>query len=417
MAQHNLRTVVSFEFYRTISKKRFWIGTLAVPLIMAVVFGLIFLSNSTTKSASDAQKSATFSISYTDASGLITAAEAAAFRATKASSPEKGQAAVKAGTVDAYFDFPADPATSAVQVYGVDQGLFENNKYSAVAQAMLTQAVNARIGSPQLAALTGSHPTVDVKTFRGGVESGGFNAAIPSLFYIVIFYGLIILLAGQMLSSTLEEKENRVTEMILTTLKPTTLISGKVLALFAVGLVQIVVFASPIIIGYLFFRRQISIPDLDLSSLIFNPGQMIIGFLILVGGFALFTTTLVAIGAVMPTAKEAGNFMAVVIALIFVPFYALSLIFSNPQALIVQVFTYFPLSAPVTAMLRNGLGSLSLVEAATVIAILYAGAVLMFLLGVRLFQYGSISYNSKVNIRTALSSGRKAASPVVTVSR
>lgn len=155
MAQHNLRTVVSFEFYRTISKKRFWIGTLAVPLIMAVVFGLIFLSNSTTKSASDAQKSATFSISYTDASGLISAAEAAAFRATKASSPEEGQAAVKAGTVDAYFDFPADPATSAVQVYGVDQGLFENNKYSAVAQAMLTQAVNARIGSPQLAALAG----------------------------------------------------------------------------------------------------------------------------------------------------------------------------------------------------------------------------------------------------------------------
>ena len=211
-----------------------------------------------------------------------------------------------------------------------------------------------------------------------------------------------------MLSSTLEEKENRVTEMILTTLKPTTLISGKVLALFAIGLVQIVVFASPVIVGYIFFRRQVNIPDFDLSSLVFEPGPMVAGFLILVGGFALFTTTLVAIGAVMPTAKEAGNFMAVVIALIFVPFYAVSLIFSNPQAMIVQVFTYFPFSAPVTALLRNGLGSLSSGEAAIVIAILFTGAVAMFFLGVRLFQYGSISYNSKVNIRTALSSGHRA---------
>ncbi|HJV98603.1 MAG TPA: ABC transporter permease, partial [Arthrobacter sp.] len=126
------------------------------------------------------------------------------------------------------------------------------------------------------------------------------------------------------------------------------------------------------------------------------------------GGFALFTTTLVAIGAVMPTAKEAGNFMAVVIALIFVPFYSVSLVFSNPQAMIVQVFTYFPFSAPVTALLRNGLGSLSAGEAAIVIAIVFIGAVAMFFLGVRLFQYGSISYTSKVNIRTALSSGRQA---------
>lgn len=417
MAQHNLGTVVSFEFFRTITKKRFWAGTLSVPLIMAVVFGLIYISNTSTASAADAQENAQFSIAYTDASGLITPEQAAAFKAEKAASADAGIEAVKAGTVDAYFDFPADPATDAVTVYGADEGLFENNKYSAVAQAMLTQAVNARIGSAELSTLAAGDATIDVKTYRGDVESGGFNAALPPLAFLVIFYALIILLAGQMLSSTLEEKENRVTEMILTTLKPTTLISGKVLALFAVGAVQMAVFASPFVIGYLFFREQVSIPDFDLTTLVFEPVPMIIGFLLLVGGFALFTTTLVAIGAVMPTAKEAGNFMGVMMALIFVPFYAISLIFSNPQALIVQVFTYFPFSSPVTAMLRNGLGSLSTIEATIVIAILFIGSVAMFFLAVRLFQYGSISYTSKVNIKTALSDGRKAAPPATTSTR
>ncbi|MDF9277399.1 ABC transporter permease [Arthrobacter sp. EH-1B-1] len=407
MAQHNLGTVVSFEFVRTISKKRFWVGTLSVPLIMAVVFGLIFISNSATASAADAQESAEFSISYTDASGLITPEQAAAFGAEEAASPEEGVNAVQTGAVDAFFDFPADPASSDIKVYGADQGLFENNKYSAVAEAMLTQAVNTQIGSPDLVTLAAGDASIALTTYQDGKETGGFNAVIPPLMFLVIFYGLIILLAGQMLSSTLEEKENRVTEMILTTLKPTTLISGKVLALFGIGLVQMVIFASPIVIGYLFFREQISIPELDLAALVFEPVPMIIGFLLLIGGFALFTTTLVAIGAVMPTAKEAGNFMGVMMALIFVPFYAISLIFSNPQALIVQIFTYFPFSSPVTAMLRNALGSLSVAEASIVIAILFIGAVLMFFLAVRLFQYGSISYTSKVNIRTALRSGRR----------
>jgi ABC-2 type transport system permease protein len=103
--------------------------------------------------------------------------------------------------------------------------------------------------------------------------------------------------------------------------------------------------------------------------------------------------------------------MGVMMALIFVPFYAVALVISDPHAVIVQIFTYFPFSAPVTALLRNGFGSLNLLEAGIVIVILFAGAAVMLRLAVRLFQYGSISYTSKVNIRTALRTrSRRAAS-------
>lgn len=402
MAQHNLCTVAGFEFTRVVTKKWFWAGTMAVPLIMAVVFSLMGASNTTTATASETQQSAGISIAYTDQSGLITARQAAAFGASKAPSREDGIKAVQSGSVDAFFEFPANPAKSPVNVYGADRGLFENDKYSTTAHTMLSQAVIAKIGSAELLALTGNAARIDVKTYRGTMEAGGINAVIPPLLFLMIFYMLIFLLAGQMLNSALEEKENRVTEMILTTLKPATLISGKVLALFAVGLLQMVIFASPIVIGYVFFREQINIPAFDFSALIFEAVPMITGFLILIGGFALFTTTLVAVGAVMPTAKEAGNLMGVIIVLAFVPLYGGSMIISAPQDMAVQIFTYFPFSAPVTALLRNGMGSLSTAEAAIVIAILYVSAALMFRLSVRLFQHGSISYTSRVNIRAAL---------------
>ena len=405
MAQHNLGTVIGFEFIRTVTKRRFWIGTLSVPVIMAVVFGLIFLSNTTTDTASQAQSSAEFTLSYTDASGLITPQDAALFGARPAESAAAGIQAVQSGALEAYFDFPARPDTEVVHVYGADKGIFENGKYAAVAQAMLTHAVEQKIGSAELSTLATGKAQIETVTYDGTQESGGLGSVIPPLVFLVIFYGLIVLLAGQMLNSTLEEKENRVTEMILTTLKPTTLIAGKVIALFAIGLVQMIVFLSPILIARLLLPEQLNPAALDLPPLIFDPARMTIGFLILFGGFALFTTTLVAIGAVMPTAKEAGNVLGVMMALIFVPFYAVALVVSDPHSVIVQIFTYFPFSAPVTALLRNGFGSLNPLEAGIVILILFVGATVMLRIAVRLFQYGSISYTSKVNIRTALRAG------------
>jgi ABC-2 type transport system permease protein len=186
--------------------------------------------------------------------------------------------------------------------------------------------------------------------------------------------------------------------MILTTLNPTTLIIGKVIALFMVGLVQILVFLTPIVAGYLFFRDKLALPDLDLSTISFEPGTLIVGTLLLLGGFTVFTGVLVAIGAIMPTAKDAGTIFGPLMMLIFVPFYAISLIISDPRAPIVQIFTYFPLSAPVTAMLRNGFGTLTALEATIVIAELFIIGFLILRLAVHLFRYGSIQYSSKLSV-------------------
>jgi ABC-2 type transport system permease protein len=124
---------------------------------------------------------------------------------------------------------------------------------------------------------------------------------------------------------------------------------------------------------------------------------MFIGFMLLVGGFTLFTGTLVAVGAIMPTAKEAGNVFGVVTALLFAPFWVISLVASDPQSLIVQIFTYFPYSASVTGMMRNGLGSLGNVSSAIVITELFVFGFLILKLAIRLFRYGSIEYSKRVS--------------------
>jgi ABC-2 type transport system permease protein len=112
----------------------------------------------------------------------------------------------------------------------------------------------------------------------------------------------------------------------------------------------------------------------------------------------------------MPTVKEAGTMLAPVIILLFIPLYAVALIVSDPQAPIVQIFTYFPLSAPVTALLRNAFGSLSPAEAATVIVELFVLGFAALRLAVHLFRYGSIEYGRKLSLKSVF--GHATAVPV-----
>lgn len=403
MRLHNLSNVISFEILRTVKKKRFWIGMLAMPLMIVVIFSLIVLSNANTAKTTKNQKNAHFSFEYVDSSGLIDANIVAKLKGTTAVNETVGISLVKSGKIDAFFVYPAHPSKAPIEVYGKDKGVFDNDKYSSVALMILQASIEKKIGSAELTAIDRGGIKSTTITYKDGKVAGGLNALIPSMLFLVIFYIIIILLGNQMLTSTLDEKENRVTEMILTTINPTNLVLGKVISLFALGVLQMVIFAMPSVIGYAFFRSDLHLPNIDFSHLVFDPQQMTLGALMLLGGFALFTGTLVALGAAMPTAKDAGPIFGGLITLIFVPFYVFSLIASAPKALIVQIFSYFPYSAPVTGMLRNGFGTLPLWQGIFVVAELWILAAIVLRLAVRLFRYGSIEYSRKLSIREIFS--------------
>ena len=108
MTRHNLGTVIRFEVVRTLSKRRFWIATLAVPILLVIVFLLVFVSSSASDKAAEEQKYAQFSFEYTDASGLVDSTVVATLDGQKITDPAAGVAAVKDGTVEAFFDYPAE---------------------------------------------------------------------------------------------------------------------------------------------------------------------------------------------------------------------------------------------------------------------------------------------------------------------
>ena len=398
---HNLRTVYKFEVIRTLKKKSFWIMAFSFPLMIGVIIGIVYLSNKTTDENIEKMKEEKYSVLITDESGVIKPALSSAFGAETVQSKQAGIDKVKSGEKDAYFYFPADLSTAEVEVYGKDSGLFENSKYESVAKYLLAESASGNADKNTTAILS-QKVQFSSTAYKDGEVYEGFKQMIAPGIFLVLFYFLIAMFGNQMLTSTVEEKENRVIEMILTTVKAKTLIVGKILALITLAFLQGILVIAPALIAYFIFKDSLSLPAIDLSGIPFDWYRITAAIVIFISSFLFFTGLLVAIGAASPTAKEAGGFIGVVMMLLFGPLYAASLFISSPESPFVQFMTLFPLTAPIPALLRNAVGNLSQVETILVIVILAISAYVTMIIAVRMFKYGAIEYSKKISLRAVL---------------
>ena len=403
---HNLGTVFKFETIRVLKKPTFWLMALGFPLMFAALYGIMFWSQSTTMQAAKELEKQEFSLAVTDDSKLVRPELLMAAKTKTVESKEAGINDVKNGKIDAYIYFPKDISKQKVEVYGKDVGLFQNGKYGAVAQSLLSQSVASSVSQAQVAILQ-NKVQLSSTTYLDGKEHGGINEMIAPGLFLVIFFMLITFFGNQMLTSSTEEKENRTVEMLLTMVKTDTLITGKILSLMVLALIQMLVIILPVAAGYLAFGSKLQLPNMDLSLLVFDPVRIGLALVIFLASFMMFTGMLVTLGAMMPTAKEASQWFGLVIMLIFGPFYGITAFVSFPDSPFVKFLSLFPFTAPIPLLLRNAVGNLPAWEGLLGVALLIVAAVLVLWLAVRIFRYGAMLYDSKLSL-SALRMKRKA---------
>ena len=403
---HNLGTVFKFETIRVLKKPTFWLMALGFPLMFAALYGIMFWSQSTTMQAAKELEKQEFSLAVTDDSKLVRPELLMAAKTKTVESKEAGINDVKNGKIDAYIYFPKDIGKQKVEVYGKDVGLFQNGKYGAVAQSLLSQSVASSVSQAQVAILQ-NKVQLSSTTYLDGKEHGGVNEMIAPGLFLVIFFMLVTFFGNQMLTSSTEEKENRTVEMLLTMVKTDTLITGKILSLMVLALIQMSVIVLPVAAGYLAFGSKLQLPNMDLSLLVFDPVRIGLALVIFLASFMMFTGMLVTLGAMMPTAKEASQWFGLVIMLIFGPFYGITAFVSFPDSPFVKFLSLFPFTAPIPLLLRNAVGNLPAWEGLLGVALLIVAAVLVLWLAVRIFRYGAMSYDSKLSL-SALRMKRKA---------
>lgn len=374
--------VFRFELARTLRRKTFWIAAIAAPLVLGVLV-LILIAGSKQSAQGGQDPQAVTDFLYTDASGYIDHARATDMGGSLAASEDQAIGQIEDGSAQAYFAFPEDPSTNPVQVYGQDLGFAKSQSYGAAADRLLDHSVSNRIGSKELVNLAAGSATFETHTYTSGKITGGIAAAIPPSVMALLFLTVVLFLGPQLLTSSVEEKENRISEMILTSTTAGVLLFAKICAVAVTGLIQLSV---PVLFGMIGWAAVGSLIPISGGA----PGTVMLlacGSLT-VAGLLLFAGALVIIGALMPTAKEASAVFGVLLLCLLVPVYAVPILGFTPDSAMANALELIPFTAPVAVLVEAGSGVASAgYVAGTALWIAVAGGALL-LAGLRLYRRG-----------------------------
>ncbi len=306
--------------------------------------------------------------------------------------PAAASSALQRGTIDAVVVVPAD-LTAAGRIEfaeSPDQGLAQI--VSAAVVGLRVDAVLDASDVDQVAlAAAQQPPTVVALDPETEVDEGRF---------LVANIGAVLILVGifsfgfTVLTGVVEEKQSRVVEVVLSTVRPRDLLIGKVLGIGVLGVVQLFVFVGAAL-GAATLTDSLTLPTT-------TPGTLIQLALWFVLGYTLYATALGFLGALASRMEEASNASTPVTTVAIVSYFvAIFGVMDDPDGLVATVATFLPPSAPFVVPLRAAFEAIAPWEIGVAIATTLAGIWILFTVGARVYAGAVLQTAGRMKIRDA----------------
>ena len=235
-------------------------------------------------------------------------------------------------------------------------------------------------------------------------EEAEIGAAVLAFVFAGMVLFAVFVGAGGLVQSVAEEKENRMIEVLLTSVRPLSIMAAKVLALGLAGLVLIAIWTGSVLA--LVPRIFDTFPDAPVFQA--DPLLLIWVASFFLTGYFFAAVVLAGIGAATTGVKEANQAAALVIVPMMAPVYGLIIILSNPDGLLARTLSFIPFTAPVTMMLRLAAGEPNTLEVIGSLAVLVLTGVALLWVSARVFRAGLLMYGQRMGFRRILSALREA---------
>jgi ABC-2 type transport system permease protein len=382
------------EFLHTIKRIGFIIMTLIVPVVALLAIGIFQLVNAVIE-PSEAEIN---TIGYIDNPGVFKQyTEQGDITLVPFDTQENATAALVNRDIKEYFVIPPDyTSTGVINRYTLEKQVETPGSTTAAIKNFLTSNI-----------LTGKVPQETIwvieaplnlmttrltETGEVATEQGGWgNVLVPAIFGFLLAFS-IIFSAGYMLTGLTEEKESRLIEVLLSSVSSRQLLTGKVMGLGAAGLVQVAIWL-------------VSLPLLlNLASSTFGgffsgiqlPGNFIVlGLVYFILGYLFFVVVAAGIGAISTNEREGQQMVMILTMPVFIPFWFGSLLFIYPNSPIWVFLSVFPITAPVTTMLRLGVSGVPAWQLALSLIILALCIIGGLFIAVRIFRTYLLMYGKR----------------------
>ncbi len=402
--------VAKREYFSRVRKVSFWLSTLFFPLFIIVIGVLSGLGTAAVEDLSELNlENLEQPLLVLDESGLVARnlplPELVEFIEPQTQTDSELNEAierVKELEAEALIYYPPQlTETLTIQIYTKDQGLFANGKYDGFANALIVQSAQSQIDNPNLVTALNANFATDITAYEDGqvVETGLGSLVFPIL-SLIIYVLLVTTGSGYMLQSVSEEKENRMIEVILSSISSRELIWGKIIGLIGVVLTQLLALVALSVVPFLAFDLELPV---DLAGLTVTVPQLLLAVFYIMAGFATLSGIMVGLAAAMPSYKEAQSFSGVFYIIGIFPLYLFSVIIADPGGIVATVLSYVPIASPLVFIARSAFDALGTVEIILSVVINIVYVVISFYAAFALFEIGSLEYTQKLGPKQILS--------------
>ena len=221
-----------------------------------------------------------------------------------------------------------------------------------------------------------------------------FTFIIP-YFLSIFLVTTIFTSSGYLLQSVAEEKESRVIEIVVSSVRPVELMAGKVAGLGALGLTQVLVW----LLSAVGFSGG-AVALLAVAGAAFIPARvLVLGVVYYLLGYTLYAILMAGVGALGTTMRESQQLAGIFSFFAAVPYMLSGFLFANPNMLIARVLSFFPLTAPTMMMLRLPLAEVPWVDVVGSIVVLLLSVPAALWVGAKLFRVGLLIYGKRPTVK------------------
>ena len=190
---------------------------------------------------------------------------------------------------------------------------------------------------------------IDAQTTTGEpvVAGPSLGAFLLPFGFTMLFVLSIFITSGYLLQSVTEEKENRVVEIVLSSVPALPLMAGKIVGLGAAGLTQVIIWALSAVIAAPLLGDRLG----DVSSVSLSPITLGLAMLYFALGYLAYGAMFSAVGALAPGSREAQQYAGVFGFAAVVPLIFAGIFLADPQSPLITALALIPFTTPATMLL------------------------------------------------------------------
>lgn len=235
-----------------------------------------------------------------------------------------------------------------------------------------------------------------VKVEKGGkTRKGSIMDFLAPIALAMVIYMMIIMYGQAIMNGVLEEKTSKVVEVLLSAIRPFELMMGKIVGIAAVGLLQ---YAIWVVIGAGIFLANPMNFQSQMDGSPVKVLQLVLLVLYFFLGFIFYSSLYAAIGAACTTQQETQQWQFPVAMGLVIPFVLMMPTLMTPNAGWVVFLSLFPVTSPITMLLRTGAVEVPLWQIAASIVLLAAGTVAVAWAAAKVYRVGVLMTGKRPSV-------------------